>query len=223
MRRTLGVLACLVAAVGLSAAPATAHDELVGTTPADGSTVDVAPDQVVLTFTEPAVALGTQVVVTGPDGSNLATGDVQLVGSTVVQALADLRPAGAYRVDWRVTSDDGHPVTGTFAFTATGSVPPPTTPLATTAAPTTVPPATAGTAPTPSVTVTALPPGTRVEASMPTTTSGTSTVVGILVLVLVVLALVVVRVGRAHSLRHIAARRAAADETTGTDGTPGGA
>ena len=118
VRRLLGVLACVIAAVGLSAAPAAAHDELVGTTPADGSTVDTAPDRIVLTFAEPAVALGTEMAVTGPDGTNLATGDVQLVGSTVVQALADLRPAGAYRVDWRVTSDDGHPVTGTFAFTS---------------------------------------------------------------------------------------------------------
>lgn len=222
VRRVTMVLAFVVVALGLATAPAAAHDELVGTTPADGATVDTAPDQVVLTFAEPAVALGTQVLVTGPDGSKLSQGDAQLVGSTVVQALAADRPAGGYRVDWRVTSDDGHPVTGTFTFTATSPVP-----AATTAPPTTQPaPATASptarpATPTPSASAIALPPGTQVDDSMPTTTSGSSTTVGILVLVLVVLALVVVRIGRAHSLRRIAATRAAADEAAGTGGTPG--
>ena len=217
----LGVLTCVAAAIALAAAPAAAHDELVGTTPADGSTVAAAPDQIVLTFAEPAVALGTQVVVTGPDGTNLAQGDVQLVGSTVVQALAAARPAGAYTVDWRVTSDDGHPVTGTFAFTATNPTPasttPPTTPAVT---PTAARTATAAPAPAPSTL--AVPAGTAVADTM-TTTSGTSTFVGVLVLVLVVLALVVARVGRARSLRHLAARREAASGQGGSDGTPGGA
>ena len=30
-------------------------------------------------------------------------------------------PAGRYSVEWRVTSDDGHPVSGRFAFTAEGA------------------------------------------------------------------------------------------------------
>jgi methionine-rich copper-binding protein CopC len=144
----LAVLACAVVAVGLGAAPAAAHDEIVGTTPADGSTVETAPDEVVLTFAEPAAALGTQVVVTGPDAVTVSQGDVRLVGTTVVQPLVGTRPAGAYRVDWRVTSVDGHPVTGTFTFTAAGPLPAPiasTPPTSPTAAPAASPPAVATT------------------------------------------------------------------------------
>ena len=52
-----------------SAGPASAHDVLRSTNPADGAVVDRLPDRVVLTFDEPALAIGTQVVVTGPAGT----------------------------------------------------------------------------------------------------------------------------------------------------------
>ena len=38
-------------------------------------------------------------------------------GTTVTQPLAGGLPAGAYTVEWRVTSADGHPLSGTFGFT----------------------------------------------------------------------------------------------------------
>ncbi len=117
-------LAAAVLAVGLllaGAGPAAAHDRLVSTDPADGSTVAGAPSELVLTFDEPAIALGTQVVVTGPDGSVVSQGEPQLVDSTVTQALGGALPAGAYRVLWRVTSADGHPISGELGFTASGA------------------------------------------------------------------------------------------------------
>lgn len=121
------VLAVLVVALtgvlGVAAAgPAAAHDELVSTDPADGATVATAPDQVTLTFTDKAIALGTEVKVTAPDGSVVSAGDPQLGPTTVVQPLAPARPAGTYTVVWRVTSADGHPVSGTFHFAATSAV-----------------------------------------------------------------------------------------------------
>jgi len=122
-----GLVVGLLLALGVVAAPAAqAHDELVSVDPADGSTVDVAPERVTLTFDEPAVALGTVIEVTGPDGSVVSTGDAQLVDSTVSQALVGDLPAGEYSVTWRVTSQDGHAVSGTFGFTAsTGALPVP--------------------------------------------------------------------------------------------------
>lgn len=102
--------------------PAAAHNVLISTDPADGSTVPSAPDAITLTFNEPAVALGTQIQVTGPDGSELAVGEPQLVDNSVVQPLAEERPAGAYQVVWRVTSADGHPIEGVLAFDATDAV-----------------------------------------------------------------------------------------------------
>lgn len=215
MRRVLAVLAAAVAVVALGAGPAAAHDEIVGTTPANGATVDVAPDRVVLTFAEPAIALGTQVVVTGPDGAVVSQGDVTLDGSTVVQALAASRPAGTYHVDWRVTSADGHPVTGTFTFTATnatpaGSVQPATTGPATTA-PATTAAATGVPTPSASATVSAVPADNQAG-------TGTNTRVGLTILVLVVLVLVAVRLGRARSLRRLNAK-----DRAGRSGPGGGA
>jgi hypothetical protein len=75
------------------------------------------PASVTLTFDEPALAMGTLVVVTGPTG-DVQVGAPRLVDNTVTQDLRGGAPAGRYTVSWRVTSDDGHPISGTFAFTS---------------------------------------------------------------------------------------------------------
>ena len=134
--------AATVLVVVVPAVPASAHDVLVSTSPTPGSTVDAAPAAVVLTFDRPALALGTALEVTGPSG-DVASGPAALVDSTVRQALRSGAPAGAYTVRWRVTSADGHPVSGSFVFTALAAGGDPT---ATAAAPTTAAPTGAATA-----------------------------------------------------------------------------
>jgi methionine-rich copper-binding protein CopC len=99
------------------ATPASAHNALVSTTPGDGDAVARTPAVVVLTFAEPAIALGTEITVAGPGGP-VQLGPARLVDNTVSQDLQPGSPAGTYRVAWRVTSADGHPVSGTFTFTA---------------------------------------------------------------------------------------------------------
>lgn len=111
------VLLALAAAL-LGAGPAHAHNSLLGTDPEDGSSVPTAPERVTLTFDQPAQALGTEVVVVGPDGATVSTGSPELVDSAVTQPLVADRPAGAYTVQWRVTSADGHPLSGELTFTA---------------------------------------------------------------------------------------------------------
>lgn len=117
-RTLLALLAALACAVG-AVLPAAAHDALTGSTPADGATVEAPPASVDLTFTEPPLALGTEVQVTGPDGASVADGPVTLSGTTVSQPLVADLPAGVYAVVWRVTSADGHPISGELSFTAT--------------------------------------------------------------------------------------------------------
>jgi methionine-rich copper-binding protein CopC len=95
--------------------PASTHDALRSTNPADGATIDRLPDRVVLTFDQPALGLGSEVVVTGPAGPT-SDGPPSLVDNEVRQPLR-AGPAGRYTVVWRVTSADGHPVSGTFSFT----------------------------------------------------------------------------------------------------------
>ncbi len=167
--RLLAVLLLLagLAAAATSGAPAaSAHDVLVKTSPADGSTVPRVPDKVVLTFDQPALAVGTELKITGPSG-DVQQGKPVLVDNTVSQAIAPGSPAGDYTVLWRVTSDDGHPVSGTFTFTAahgsgtTASGPPtPTaTPTGTASptAPTTTTPATGSSGSTPPASTTSRP------------------------------------------------------------------
>jgi methionine-rich copper-binding protein CopC len=138
-------LAVALAVAALLVGPATAaqaHNILVGTSPATGSSANVVPAQVVLTFNEPALAIGTEIVVTGPAGRE-QSGAAVLVNNTVTEHLQPGSPAGRYTVIWRVTSADGHPVSGTFSFTA-ASPSPGQHPTATTATITALSPAAGG-------------------------------------------------------------------------------
>jgi copper resistance protein C len=56
-------------------------------------------------------------VVTGPQGP-VQLGAPEVTESTVSQNLQGGSPAGQYTVAWRVTAADGHPLSGTFGFTA---------------------------------------------------------------------------------------------------------
>jgi methionine-rich copper-binding protein CopC len=115
----LALLTALLALAG--AGPAQAHDVLIGTAPADGAVLNTPPTQVRLTFAEQALSIGTRMRVTGPGGIVVSTAPVQVVGSHVTQPLAPALPRGGYTVLWRVTSADGHPVSGSFTFTVSAS------------------------------------------------------------------------------------------------------
>lgn len=124
----MSLLPLAVLLLGFAALPALAHDALVGSTPASGARVTGASlaGQVVLHFEEPPLVIGAQVRVTGPAGT-ISTGAPEVRGSDLVQQLTPAIAAGAYTVTWRITSDDGHVVSGTIPFTvtqpATGSSP----------------------------------------------------------------------------------------------------
>lgn len=120
-RRTLPLLLGLaLALVGgvVGATAAQAHNVLQSTDPADGAALEVVPDHVTLTFNEPTIAVGTEIVVHAPDERMVSTGPPVLVDNTVTQAITGALPAGVYTVIYRVTSDDGHPIEGQFTFTA---------------------------------------------------------------------------------------------------------
>lgn len=121
MLRSLA-LALLVTLVVLVPRGALAHDELIATDPADGAS-GAAPAQITLTFSGQIAQVGATVVVTDASGASAVEGEPVAEGTEVVQALAaDLAP-GAYDVVWRVTSQDGHPISGTFGFDVEGDQP----------------------------------------------------------------------------------------------------
>jgi copper resistance protein C len=115
------VLAATALLVGAATA-AEAHNILVGTSPAGGSTATIVPAQVRLTFDQPALAVGTEIIVTGRTGQ-VQTGAAVLVNNTVTEHLRPGSPAGRYTVIWRVTSADSHTVSGKFSFTASSPSP----------------------------------------------------------------------------------------------------
>ena len=116
--------AALVLAPVALASPASAHDELVSTDPADGASLEEAPAAVTLTFSEEVVKLGTAVVVTDAAGVKLADGPLVVDGAVITRAITPPTVAGEVRVSYRVVSSDGHPVTGKLTFTV-ASVPSP--------------------------------------------------------------------------------------------------
>lgn len=117
MRRLLVLLLALGAVLAFPS-QAAAHDVLEKMTPAEGTTVERLPEIVTMTFSDQPLAVGLQVVVRGP-GGDVASGAPTIEGKTVTQRLAPTAPGGDYTVLFRVTSTDGHPVSGSFSFHAT--------------------------------------------------------------------------------------------------------
>lgn len=119
LRRALAPLAALVALLlsfGLVAAPASAHDSLIASTPADGETLTAAPTELTLSYSAEIAQIGADVVVTDPAGT-VVSQPLTVAGTDVVVPLAaDLAP-GSYAIAWRVTSSDGHPIDGALTFT----------------------------------------------------------------------------------------------------------
>lgn len=119
--KALAVL--VLSGLGLFAlsAPAFAHNSLTSSNPADNATMDVGPQQIVLTFDQP-VQEGedlNSVAVTGPDGKQWQGGPATVDSNVVSVPVRELGPEGDYTVGYRIVSADGHPVKGSLTFTLT--------------------------------------------------------------------------------------------------------
>lgn len=131
-RRAVSLVAVSLASLALmwaSASPASAHAELAGTTPGDGTRLDRAPAQVTLRFTEDVNLIDGGLRLVDGRGSTVPTPSPTVSGSTIRWKMPARLPNGAYLVDWRVISVDGHPVAGAFAF-GVGAEAPPVGPVA---------------------------------------------------------------------------------------------
>ncbi|MFY1637168.1 copper resistance protein CopC [Solwaraspora sp. WMMB335] len=122
--RVVRVPAVLLAVVAgtltvlIGGTPASAHNVLTGSNPADGAKVAEAPDVVRLTFLAKLNPEQTTVTVTAPDGTPASTGTPAVDGSAVSVGFQP-GPAGEYTVDYKVLSTDGHWVSGDLTFTLT--------------------------------------------------------------------------------------------------------
>ena len=109
--------AVAAAALALPAA-AWAHAALLKTVPEASRTINAAPPEVRLTYSEPIEPRFAIVSVTDATGRQVTSGPPASAPASPQTLVTPLRkvPEGWYLVFWRVISADGHPVRGVFTF-----------------------------------------------------------------------------------------------------------
>lgn len=113
----LGWLSFAAAVVGvLWAAPVVAHALATGTEPASGDVLDSPPGEVIVEFNEPVAPVDAATGVVAPDGDRVDTGAESGDDPATLVIAIDADIEGTYLVGYRVVSDDGHPISGTFTF-----------------------------------------------------------------------------------------------------------
>jgi methionine-rich copper-binding protein CopC len=122
-RRLAALLWLSVVWLLLSCVPALAHATLVQETPATGARLDESPEQARLRFNEPVDAEFDPLKVIDAEGNRVDEDDARIDPNdarVLIEGLEEL-PKGSYRVEWRVTSLDGHVISGEYGFSVTGS------------------------------------------------------------------------------------------------------
>src|SRR4051812_25888865 len=111
----ISLIAIAVAAAGV----ASAHTPRVATDPAENAELSQSPHKVSATFNEALQPQFAAMTVVGPDGNLWTDGDPKIEGAVIRVGVRPLGPAGEYTVNYRVTSADGHPVSGSWSFRLT--------------------------------------------------------------------------------------------------------
>ncbi|ARE42406.1 Copper resistance protein (plasmid) [Rhodovulum sp. P5] len=109
----LALAAMLFSVIAL---PVFAHSQKEATYPADGASLNAAPEVIAITFDSPMRLTlfrltdgnGSEIDVTRTDGMQPVT---------EFEAMPASLSTGTYDVEWRGLSGDGHPMKGSFSFT----------------------------------------------------------------------------------------------------------
>lgn len=120
-QRIIGAI--LLAGLGLFApvSSASAHTELLSTSPAADSDVNASQETISLTFAEPPLVDGAAIVVMNSSGDILDSPAPALDGASLyIPWPADLTP-GKVTVQWRATAADGHVLSDEFVFNYTAA------------------------------------------------------------------------------------------------------
>ena len=110
MAACIGVLLAVV--MMTTAGTASAHAVRIATDPAQDAAIAQGPARVSATFNEQLQKDFAAMTVVGPDGNLWSSGDTLVDGAIASVAVLPLGPAGTYTVNYRVTSADGHVVSG---------------------------------------------------------------------------------------------------------------
>lgn len=133
-------LLCMMALLGVNSA--SAHDELVATTPTQGAVLETSPKEFVLSFSGALKQIGTIIKLQSADGEPVETTFI-IAGRDLTVTPVSALPNGEYSLVTRVVSSDGHPIDKKLEFSvkdpqaATSVEPAPSATTAASAEPTT--------------------------------------------------------------------------------------
>ena len=100
---------------------ASAHTDLVSSSPSADEIVNASQESISITFSEPPLIDGAAIVVLNSTGEILDSPAPTLDGASLsIPWPADLTP-GQVTVQWRATADDGHVLSGEFGFNYTAA------------------------------------------------------------------------------------------------------
>ena len=116
-RRIVAAIAIVIAGLG-SSGTASAHADLVDTTPGNQVVLDESPPEILLTFSEAIDPVEPAVRVVDADGNEIDLGspDQSSGDDTLRLAVDDDLADGTYVVAWQALSADSHNIRGAFTF-----------------------------------------------------------------------------------------------------------
>lgn len=115
--RPLAVLGVALALAATNARPAAAHAELRASEPAEGAILAAPPASLRLLFTTPMQVTSLRLLdEAGRDRPLRREGSRTAATTDLVAALTGSLPPGAYRVEYRGLSVDGHVGSGVLRF-----------------------------------------------------------------------------------------------------------
>jgi methionine-rich copper-binding protein CopC len=98
-----------------------AHAQVTSSVPAKNQIVKVLPSLVWLEFDGDLLSFGDKqihkITVTSSKRARVSTGKPIIGGARISTKLKTGLPAGKYLVTYRVVSEDGHPIEGSYSFT----------------------------------------------------------------------------------------------------------
>lgn len=120
--RKLTVLLWVALLALISSPVATAHGEIVSTFPEQYSNATPIPTQVWIQFDGNLQTLDGQAInsidVIDSTGLTVSYGDAIIEGGKISTKLSGQSAPGVFTVNYRIVSEDGHPVEGSYTFNA---------------------------------------------------------------------------------------------------------
>ncbi len=120
MRRNLFVIHLAIALSVLTSSNAFAHAQVEATSPLKGAVLTTSPQLVWVQFGEKLLVLDknhiNSVTVTNATGKRMDNSSTLISGTKATTKLKGILAAGKYVVKYRVVSEDGHVVSGSYNF-----------------------------------------------------------------------------------------------------------